>query len=192
MIRSDAWPSPISPDGSLVRLGNAEDGQGALIICSLKSGAEWLLSQRAMVGSWSPDEAHVAFTYYRDDPSDPTGLGIVSVDGSERLDLVEAVRAGSAAEFAPTGLVTWSAGGTQVAVENSADGKLYAIRLDGADVRQVESHFSRYVYSDGTAVSRTTWRAAKSVVRKRVASTSMVPLATASVLGVRHSRASSN
>jgi len=90
---------------------------------------------------------------------------VVRVDGSERIDVAAAVRGSTGAAFEPEGLVTWSADGTELAVEDHSRGQLVAVRVDGTSLRAADAHFPVPRQSDPTEVPQATWGEVKEGAR---------------------------
>jgi Tol biopolymer transport system component len=166
VIANRSWPSPFSLDGRSLLMNPAESTGLYLVTLQAPTGVE--LTRKAEAGSWSPDGLWVAYVWERawlDEAGlERGGLEVVSVDGVARLDLAYAARRETDQSFEPVGLVTWSPDGKEVVVQNSADGQLYAVAVDGTGVRPVATHFAPFTYPV-SAVGSTSWGMVKQSVQ---------------------------
>ncbi len=158
-----AWPSAFSQDAQRLLLGSNSDNSPTLYVLNLADLSAVTLTQMAETGSWSPDGSMVAFAW--SSGLRGYGLEVVGVDGANRRDVAAAVRAATGRRFEPTGVVTWSADGREIAVQDHSDGLYYAMQLDGSGLRPVAELFEPYACSPPTGVRSTSWAEAKGSAR---------------------------
>jgi len=162
-LDAGAWPSILSPDGTMLMLGDMPDEDPILEVLELATLTRRLISPRSYTGSWSPDSRWVAFKWYQHWEGAALGLEVVRVDGTERVDVAALVRqyTGEVFEPEPVSLVTWSADGSELAVQDRSRGGLVAVRVDGTSLRPVAAHFDKPAATDPTLVPQATWGEAK-------------------------------